>query len=133
MAKKEKPIQHPEYVKTPMDRRQFFARIAAASGIAGAAGYAAWAPETWPGSLKDKIEPGISSLISQKPKPFRLKDYRVERDPLYTADIGIARADRQLDPETKKPLEFKPEELRKMLHAAIEQIHPKGIEHFIAK
>jgi len=130
MAKKEKPVQHPDYVKTPMDRRQFFARIAAASGIAGAVGYAGWAPENWPLSLKDKREPGMRSLISQKPKPIQLKDYRVERAQGIIADIGIARADRKYD-EGGKPLEFEPEVLQNLLHAAVDQVG--GIKHFIKK
>ncbi len=130
MAKKEKPVQHPEYVKTPMDRRAFFARIAAASGIAGAAGYAAMAPENWLFSRKDKTLPGNRSLVSQKPKPFTLKDYRVERASGIVADMGIARADRKFD-EQGKPLEFEPEQLRNMMNAAIDQIG--GIRHFIKK
>ncbi len=130
MAKKEKPVQHPEYVKTPMDRRAFFARIAAASGIAGAAGYVAMAPENWPFSRKDKNLPGIRSLVSQKPKPFTLKDFRVERASGIVTDMGIARADRKFD-EQGKPIEFEPEQLRNMMNAAIDQIG--GIRHFIKK
>lgn len=130
MAKKEKPVQHPEYVKTPMDRRQFFARIAAASGIAGAAGYTAWAPEGWPLSLRDSKQPGMRSLIAQKPKPIQLKDFRVERANGIFADIGIARADRKFD-EAGKALEFEPEVLRNLLLAAVDQLG--GIKHFIKK
>jgi uncharacterized protein (DUF362 family) len=130
MAKKEKSVQHPDYVKAPMDRRQFFARIAAASGVAGAAGYLAWAPENWPLSLKDKSHPGIRSRTSQVPKPFQLKDYRVERAPGILTDVGIARADRKFD-EKGKPLEFEHEQLRNLMHAALDQIG--GIKHFIKK
>ncbi len=130
MAKKEKSVQHPEYVKTPMDRRQFFARIAAASGIAGAAGYAAWAPENWPLSLQDKRAPGMRSLISQKPKPIQLKDFRVERATGVFADMGISRAERKFD-EAGKPLDFEPEVLQNLLVAAVDQVG--GIKHFIKK
>lgn len=132
MAKKEKPVQHPEYVKTPMDRRQFFTRVAVASGIAGAAGYVAWAPEKWPLSLRDSKNPGMRSLISQKPKPIQLKDFRVERNKLIATDIGIARADRRYD-ETGKPLDFSPEETQRLLTAAIGQLDPDGIRKFITK
>lgn len=130
MAKKEKPVQHPEYVKAPMDRRAFFARVAAVTGIAGATGYAAWAPENWPLSRKDKRAPGMRSLASQKPKPFTLKDFRVARDANMVTDMGIARADRKFD-ENGKPLEFEPIQLRNMMNAAIDQIG--GIRHFIEK
>lgn len=130
MAKKEKPVQHPEYVKTPMDRRQFFTRIAVASGIAGVTGYAAWAPEKWRLSRRDALEPGMRSFVSQKPKPIQLKDYRVDRKSGIFADIGIARAERKLG-ENGKALEFEPEVLQNLLHAAVDQIG--GIEHFIKK
>jgi uncharacterized protein (DUF362 family) len=139
MAKKEKPVQHPEYVKAPMDRRQFFARIAAASGIAGAAGYVAWAPEQWPLSLRDAKQPGIRSYISQKPRPIQLKDFRVPRAEGVVADIGIARADRKFDKDGKA-LEFEPEVLQNMLKAAVDQLggvdksgNKLGIKHFIQK
>ncbi len=128
MAKKEKPVQHPEYVKAPIDRRQFFTRIAVASGIAGAAGYAAWAPENWPLSRRDSREPGMRSLIAQKPKPIQLKDFRVDRKSGVFTDMGIARADRKFD-EAGKPQEFEPEVLQNLLRAAVDQIG--GIEHFI--
>lgn len=130
MAKREKPVQHPEYQKAPMDRRQFFRRIAVASGIAGATGYVAWAPEKWPLSLRDSKEPGIRSYVSQLPKPLQLPDFRVERAANNVTDIGIARADRKYD-EAGKPLEFEPETLRNLMRAAIDQIG--GIGHFIKK
>src|SRR6185295_15326445 len=120
MAKKEKSVQHPDYVKAPMDRRQFITRVAAASGLAGAAGYAALAPENWPLSLRDKIQPGMRSFRSQLPKPFTLKDYRVERAPGIVTDIGVARADRKFD-EKGKPLDFEPEQMGNLLIAALDQ------------
>ncbi|MBI2436073.1 MAG: DUF362 domain-containing protein [Candidatus Hydrogenedentes bacterium] len=81
-----KEIQHPEYVKAPMDRRTFIRRAAAAGGIAAGAGYLARAPEHWPLSMRDE-----TGLLS-KPvvKPFRLKDYRVEK-PALAPDVGIGR------------------------------------------
>lgn len=130
MAKREKPVQHPEYEKKPMDRRTFLGRIAMASGIAGATGYLAWAPETWPGSLRDSKRPGHRSFLAQQPEPLRLPDFRVERAPNNVADIGIARADRKFD-AAGKPLEFEPEVLRNLMNAAIDQIG--GIRHFIKK
>ena len=126
MAKKEKPVQHPEYEKAPMDRRSFFRRIATAAGISGGVGYVAYAPADWPLSMKD----GTGKRSEHVEKSFTLKDYRVEKAPGVTADIGIARADRKYDPDGK-PLEFEPEQLRNLLRAAIDGIG--GIEHFIKK
>ena len=83
---KPKKIQKPDYVKDPMDRRAFFTKVAMAGGITGAAGYAALAPENWPGSMKD-----MTGLRSEpKITPLTLKDFRVEK-PALAADIGIGR------------------------------------------
>lgn len=83
---KQKPIQHPEYVKEPIDRRTLFKRIAAAGGVAGAASYLALAPENWPLSLRDST--GLRSIPREK--PFTLRDYRVEK-PFGKPDVGIGR------------------------------------------
>ena len=52
-----KPVQHPEYEKAPMSRRQLLKRVAAVAGLGGAAGYLAWAPDDRPPSLKDPTGP----------------------------------------------------------------------------
>lgn len=118
MAKKEKPIQHPDYVKAPMDRRAFIRRIATASGIAGGVGYLAFAPEGAPFSLKDK-----TGLLSRpKETSFTLTDYRVEKKFPSGPDVGVARSNR--DAEGKL-------DLKHMLKAAIGEIG--GMDHFIKK
>jgi uncharacterized protein (DUF362 family) len=83
---KEKQIQHPDYVKEPMDRRTFFRRLTTAGGIAGGVGYLALAPENWPLSLKDPT----GHRSEPKPTPFQLKDFRVEK-PALMADVGVGR------------------------------------------
>jgi len=86
--KKSKPIQHPDYEKAPMDRRQFIRRIATAGGVTSALGYVALAPASWRGSIRDTDAPGLRSMphhISQ-----RLKDFRVPK-PAGAFDIGLAR------------------------------------------
>ena len=93
MAKKSKPIQHPEYEKTPMSRRLFVRRIVTASTLGGAATYVAKAPEGWPLSMRDNT--GLLSV--PEVKPLRLQDYRVEK-PATAADIGLGR---QGTPEEK--------------------------------
>lgn len=84
MANPKKPKQHPDYEKAPISRRAFWARIAAAGGISGAAGYLAVAPEGWPLSRRDAT--GLRS--KHVPSPLQLPDYRVEK-PAGAADIGI--------------------------------------------
>jgi uncharacterized protein (DUF362 family) len=83
---KEKPLQHPDYVKSPLSRRAFFGRVAAATTLTGGAAYLALAPEDWPGSMRDptghRSEPHI--------KPLRLGDYRVPK-PAGAADVGVGR------------------------------------------
>lgn len=81
-----KPTQHPDYRKAPLTRRQLLGRVAAATGIGGAASYLALAPGDWPGSLKDTS--GLRSL--PRPTPFRLRDFRVPK-PASAADVGIGR------------------------------------------
>lgn len=83
---KDKPVQHPGYVKTPMDRRTFIRRGLTAAGVGAAASYLALAPESWPFSLRDSS--GLRSV--ELPKPFRLRDFRVGR-PANGADVGIGR------------------------------------------
>jgi len=84
--KKSKPIQHPEYEKSPMSRRVFIRRIATAGGLGGAATYVATAPEGWPLSMKDRT--GLRSVPHET--PLRLRDYRVEK-PSLAADVGLGR------------------------------------------
>ncbi len=85
--RKVKPIQKPEYEEGAMGRRSFLGKVGAATGILGAAGYLAVAPENWPLSLRDK------SGLRSKPKvtPFRLKDFRVAKSAAASADVGIGR------------------------------------------
>ncbi len=119
MSKKEKPVQHPEYVKAPMERRQFFGKIAAAAGLTGAAGYVSFAPENWPGSLRD-----VTGLLSKpRHQPFRLTDFRVQKPTGVFTDVGVARGTRQADGT------YSNEQLARMLTAAIDQVG--GIKHFI--
>ncbi len=81
-----KPVQHPDYVKAPLTRRQVLTRAAGIAGVAGAAGYLALAPEHWPASLRDD-----SGLRSQpQPTVFRLRDFRVPR-PIGAGDVGVGR------------------------------------------
>ena len=88
MTDKSKPIQHPDYVKSPMNRRAFVRRALAATGIGAAASYMALAPEHWPGSLQDatghRSVPGI--------KPLRLNDFRVKK-PVNVPDVAVGRGD----------------------------------------
>jgi uncharacterized protein (DUF362 family) len=86
MAAKEKPAQHPEYNKEPLDRRTFVKRAATAAGIGAAASYLLLAPEDWPGSLKD--ESGLRS--KPRVKPLMLDDFRVAR-PASAFDVGVGR------------------------------------------
>ena len=77
-----------DYVKAPMTRRALVHRVATALGIGTAASYLAWAPEDWPGSMKDRSghrsKPRIRSL--------RLGDYRVDR-PATVKDVAVGRGD----------------------------------------
>jgi uncharacterized protein (DUF362 family) len=82
----DKPIQHPDYEKRPLTRREWLRRAAGAAGVAGAAAYLALAPERWPGSLRDGS--GLRGL--EQPQPFRLRDFRVAR-PASAADVGVGR------------------------------------------
>ena len=83
---KNKRIQNPDYVKSPLDRRTFIKRTLVTAGIGAAASYAALAPENWPGALGDRL--GLRSV--EVPEPFRLRDFRVAR-PAGKADVGIGR------------------------------------------
>ena len=79
-------IQHPDYRRAPMTRRQLLRRVAAATGLGGAAAYLGLAPEGWPLSLRD----GSGLRAVPRPQPFRLRDFRVPR-PAGAADVGIGR------------------------------------------
>lgn len=86
MTKKNKPIQHPDYEKAPMDRRTLFRRVATAGVIAGGFAYLAKAPAGWPLSMRD--DTGLRS-VPVEPQ-LKLNDFRVER-PSSGADIGLGR------------------------------------------
>ncbi len=83
---KNKPRQHPEYVKTPLSRREVLTRALAATGVGAAASYLALAPESWPLSLRDAT--GLRSV--PVPERFRLPDFRVAR-PAGRPEVGIGR------------------------------------------
>ncbi len=85
-VEKKQPIQHPEYEKKPISRRTLLRRVATAAGIGAAGTYLGFAPEDWPGSLRD--DSGLRS--TPKTRPFTLSDYRVEK-PSHVKEIGIAR------------------------------------------
>jgi uncharacterized protein (DUF362 family) len=88
VADREKPIQHPSYVKKPLTRRQFIARSGAAAGITAAAGYLSFAPEDWPLSMRD----GTGLRSKPQVRPLSIRDYRVER-PSHVTDVGLGRGD----------------------------------------
>lgn len=118
MARK-KGIQHPDYEKAPMDRRTFFKRLATAGGIAGATGYAAFAPENWPLSMKDP-----TGLLSEpRQTPMQLTDYRVDRGLAGLPEVGVVRIDRSNGSDVP------PETYRKMLRQVVDLMG--GIERFI--
>jgi len=83
---REKPVQHPDYVKAPVSRRRFVARLAAVLGLGGAASYLALAPQGWPLSLRDPS----GQRSKPRHKPLTLKDYRVAR-PAAAADVAVGR------------------------------------------
>ena len=61
-------------------------RIATAAGIGAAGTYLGFAPEGWPGSLRD----GTGMRSVPRTRPFSLNDYRVAK-PANTKDVGIGR------------------------------------------
>jgi len=69
-----------------MDRRTFFAKVAVAAGLGGAAGWLAWAPAGWRGSRRDptgrRSEPRV--------RPVRLTDFSVSK-PATAPDVAIGR------------------------------------------
>jgi uncharacterized protein (DUF362 family) len=81
-----KPIQHPEYEKKPVSRRAVIRRIATVVGIGAAGTYVGFAPDDWPGSMRD------DSGLRSKPRirPITLNDYRVAK-PSTVKDVGIGR------------------------------------------
>lgn len=84
--KKEKPVQKPEYEKSPLTRRAFVSKVAVATGLGAAASYFALAPRSWPGSMKD--ETGLRSV--PRVHPFKIGDFQVEK-PALVKDVGIGR------------------------------------------
>jgi len=104
----EKPIQHPDYVKAPMTRRQLMGRVATVAGITGGLGYFSLAPEKWRFSLKD-----ITGRRSEPVHtPFQLPNFQVAK-PATAFDIGLGR--------TGTP--------EQMLRKALDGIG--GLEHYI--
>ena len=83
-----KPIQHPEYEKAPVTRREFWVRIGAVTGIGAVATYLAGAPSHWPLSLRDPR--GLRGLPVVK--PMTLRDYRVAK-PSAAPDVAVGRGD----------------------------------------
>ncbi len=122
MAKKrDNEIQHPDYVKQPMTRRQLLKRVAAAGSVAGATGYLAWAPATWPLSMRDTT--GARSKPVHKVE--EIKPYTVAKAS-GAVDVGIARGTRGADGE------FTQEQIANLFRASIDQISGgKGLQHFI--
>jgi uncharacterized protein (DUF362 family) len=105
MAKK---YPHQDYQGMPITRRELLKRGLVVAGVSAAAGYLAFAPEHYPGSLKDHT--GLRSR--PQPIPFQLTDFRVTRY-VGDADVGLGRSG---------PLAVK---LRKALDAL------GGITHYI--
>ncbi len=86
-SKPDKPIQHPEYEKAPMDRRTLFRRIATATGLGAGTGYVSLAPANWPLSLRDN-----SGHRSQHvPESKAIPDFRVAKPDNIHWDVGIGR------------------------------------------
>lgn len=121
MAKKEKPIQHPEYEKSPMNRRTFIKHGAIAAAATAGLGYLSYAPEDAPGSRRDVT--GLRSVIH--PDPYTLPDFRVPKPDGMIQDIGVARGTRRTDGD------FDHEQKRNLLLQAIDNIG--GIKHYIKK
>ena len=120
MAKKEKPIQKPDYVKAPMDRRTFLTRTAAVAGVTAGLGYVSFAPKGAPGSLKD--------MTGRRSEPaetfFELPDFSVEKPSSIAADIGIARGER-----SDGVLDFSEDRIRNMVLKATDSLG--GLTHYI--
>ncbi|MFV2071829.1 MAG: DUF362 domain-containing protein [Thermoanaerobaculales bacterium] len=77
-----------DYVQAPLTRRALVHRVATALGIGAAASYLAWAPEEWPGSMKDR-----SGLRSRpRIKSLRIGDYRVD-PPATVKEVAVGRGD----------------------------------------
>lgn len=125
MSKKDKGIQHPDYEKKPISRRQLFTRVGVASGIAGALGYASFGPEGSLLSMKDST----GALSKPEHVAYKIKSFAVEKaQGVGIKDVGVARRDRREDGEYTK------EDLANMLQAAIEQVGGKqGLKHFVKK
>jgi uncharacterized protein (DUF362 family) len=84
----DKPIQHPEYEKSPMDRRAFLTRVGLATGLGAAGGYLALAPEGWPLSMRDDSGNRSKPVV----RPVRLGDYRVTKPSASHPDVGVGRS-----------------------------------------
>ena len=82
-----KPIQHPDYEKAPMSRRELMRKAGLAVGLGGVTGYLAWAPPHWPLSMKDETGLRSKPTIQQ----VRLNDFSVEKPSSAHPDVGIGR------------------------------------------
>lgn len=121
MAKKDRPIQHPDYRKEPLSRRQFLTRFGTVAGLTGGVGYVSFAPPDWPGSLRD--ESGLRSVPQRKAERLQNERFTVEKI-AGKPDVGIARG-------TRVNGEFSQEKYGELLRAAMGEIG--GIGHFIKK
>lgn len=83
MPKRKPDLDH---VKEPLNRRDLIRKVATAAGLGGAALYLGWAPENWPGSLRDTT--GLRS--EPKIKPLRIEDFSIPR-PATASDVVVAR------------------------------------------
>ena len=85
MANKHYP--HADYQKTSLTRRDWLLKISVVGGVTAVAGYAAFAPEHWPLSLRDPR--GLRGQPVEQ--PFLLPDFRVAKRS-GKADVGIGRS-----------------------------------------
>ncbi|MDQ7006600.1 MAG: DUF362 domain-containing protein [Acidobacteriota bacterium] len=83
-TRRDKPLQHPEYRKQILGRREFARRLLATVGFGGGVAYLALAPENWPLSLRDGS--GLRSVPAER--PMRLGDYRVP-PPAGSAEVAV--------------------------------------------
>ena len=95
-----KTKQHPDYVQSPLGRREFVRRALTVVGLGGGAAYLAGAPADWPLSLKDPT--GLRSKPTRK--PVRLGDYRVET-PSGAPDVVVARGGGPIEQRLRMALE----------------------------
>jgi uncharacterized protein (DUF362 family) len=124
MSPKEKPVQHPEYEKSPMNRRTFIRNAAIAGAVIAGGSYVAFAPEDAPFSRRDMS--GERSY--EEPESFRLKDFGVKKPDRMVQDIGIARGDTVREGTFGR---YSADQQYAMLKAAIDAVG--GIQHYVQK